>query len=118
MAIGLTMKEGGGGWVLLVPLLNDINVYLNQRVGLWFLATLGYIFFAWYEERNMSKKFSEFKEYKQKVPFLFPIKNPKIIPDVIFTVIFVLGVCLILLVLPYDFIVVNSHKYIPNFQFP
>lgn len=82
----------------------------RRIVGLWLLQVLGYIVIAYYEERTLTKKFSEeYKEYKRKVPFLFPIKNPKKIPELIFTLIIVIIICVILWLLPYDLIRVFSN---------
>jgi steroid 5-alpha reductase family enzyme len=81
-----------------------------QIVGLWLLQVLGYIAIAYYEERALTKKFSEeYKEYKRKVPFLFPIKSPKKIPELLFTLIIVIIICVILWLLPYDLIRIYSH---------
>ncbi len=123
MSLGLTIKGsisvGHSSTVtLLVPHLPDAHVGLSEFVGLWFLEVLGYLVFAMYEERYLSKKFSNYNEYKQKVALLLPIKNPKRIPEGIFTVLLVIGICVILFLLPYDFIRVNSYRYIPAFQFP
>jgi protein-S-isoprenylcysteine O-methyltransferase Ste14 len=96
----------------------DPYLGVPQLTELWFLQVLGYIAIAWYEDRHLSKDFSEYKQYKQKVPFLWPIKNPKIIPEVLFTIFVVVGICVILFLLPYDFIRVNSYKYIPVIPFP
>ena len=90
-------------WGLVVPFLRTPNWHLgmNALIGLWFLQVLGYIAFAWVEERSLFKKFPEFKDYKQKVSLLLPIKKPKRIPEVVFTIILVLIVCAILFLLPY-----------------
>jgi len=74
----------------------------NELIGLWFLQVLCYIAFAFLEEWSLSKRFSEFKEYKEKVPLILPVKNPKIIPEAVFTIMLVLIVCIILFFLPYD----------------
>lgn len=78
------------------------GVGMNELIVLWFLQVLGYIGFALVEEWSLSRRLSEFKDYKEKVSFLFPIKNPKIIPEVVFTIMLVLVVCVILFFLPYD----------------
>jgi protein-S-isoprenylcysteine O-methyltransferase Ste14 len=80
-------------------------------IGLWFLQVLGYIAIAYYEERKIAKQFSEeYKEYKRKTPFLFPIKRPRRIPELIFTIIIVIVICIILWLLPYDLIGIYSRK--------
>jgi protein-S-isoprenylcysteine O-methyltransferase Ste14 len=88
-------------------------------VGLWFLQVLGYIAIARYEEWRLSKKYSnEHNEYKQTVPFLFPIKNPKRIPETLFTILIVTVICIILLSLPYPLIRVYSSMYLPTIWSP
>ncbi len=93
-------------WGLVTPFLHLPNWHLgmNELVGLWFLQVLGYIAFALVEEQSLSKRFPQFKDYKQKVPLLLPVKKPKMIPEPVFTVILVLAVCAILFLLPYNLI--------------
>jgi protein-S-isoprenylcysteine O-methyltransferase Ste14 len=105
VSLGLTITLGCHpmGWRLVGViryLPNSIGV--NELIGLWFLQVLGYIAFALLEEWSLSNRFSEFKEYKEKVPLLMPVKNPKIIPEAVFTILLVLTVCVILFLLPYD----------------
>ena len=107
VSLGLTMKLltssfGGGGLVGIPFVYTSHWLGMNGLIGLWFLQVLGYIAFALLEERSLSKRFPEFKEYKQKVPMLLPIRKPKMIPEAIFTIILVLVVCVILFLLPYD----------------
>jgi len=84
-------------------------------VGLWFLQVLGYIAIARYEEWRLTKKHSsEYKEYKQTVPFLFPIKSPKKIPETLFTILIIIVICIILLSLPYQLIASYSRQYFPT----
>jgi len=83
----------------------------RQLVGLWLLQVLGYIAIAYFEERSLAKKFSEeYKAYKQKTPFLFPIKSPKKMPELLFTIVIIIIFCIILWLLPYDLIRVYSSK--------
>ena len=104
VTLGLTimvLTSGVNGYV--VGTFNlDTSLGLPQLVGLWLLQVLGYIALALYEERNLFKKHTEYKEYKQQVPFLLPIKNPKRIPETLFTFVLVLGICAILFLLPYN----------------
>lgn len=108
MTFGLTVKELtiNPSWGLVgVPFLTmDLSLGLSELAGLWFLQVLGYVAIALYEERQLSKKFVEFEEYKQKVPLLLPIKNPKKVPEIPFTFFLVFGICVILFLLPYDLI--------------
>jgi hypothetical protein len=83
--------------------------------ALWFLQVMGYLIIAWFEERSLSKRFGEeYRAYKSKVPFMFPVKNPEKIPELRFTVLIVLMICFVLLVLPYDFIRAGSAAFFPN----
>lgn len=116
MTLGLTVKELtiSTGWGLMgVPFATTIPVGVTELVGLWFLQVLGYIAFAVIEERGLSKKFGEYEEYRRKVPLLLPIKNPRIIPEILFTVLLIVGLCILLFLVPYDLIRVFSYRYIP-----
>lgn len=112
--MGLTIMVLTNGNFGKLPLLNFSLIeegYPIGIIGLWFLQVLGYIAIAYYEERKLAKQFSEeYKEYKRKTPFLFPIKSPKKIPELIFTIIIVIIICIILWQLPYDLIGVYSRK--------
>lgn len=82
-----------------------------ELVGLWFLQVIGYTALAKFEDWRLSKKCgNEHTEYKSKVPFLYPIKNFRKIPELPFTIIITLIICAILLVLPYDLIRIYSIK--------
>ena len=51
----------------------------------WVVVSLAYVVLAFLEERYLLKKHpQEYKEYKQKVPFLFPVPHPRKIPQPIF----------------------------------
>jgi len=51
----------------------------------WVVVSLAYVGLAFLEERYLLKKHpEEYKEYKQKVPFLFPVPHPRKIPQPIF----------------------------------
>lgn len=103
---------------LTVMVLTNGGVSLWMMVGLWFLQVLGYIAIARYEEWRLTKKYSEYKEYKQTVPFLFPVKSPKKIPETLFTILIVTVICIILLSLPYPLIRVYSSMYLPTIWSP
>lgn len=76
-----------------------------ELTGLWLLQILGYIGIARYEEVHLLKRFGEsFQRYRQKVPFIFPIKCPSRIPETVFTVAIALLIGLILLLFPYNLI--------------
>jgi protein-S-isoprenylcysteine O-methyltransferase Ste14 len=51
----------------------------------WVVMSLAYVALAFLEEMYLLKKHpQEYKEYKEKVPFLFPVPHPKKIPQPIF----------------------------------
>jgi protein-S-isoprenylcysteine O-methyltransferase Ste14 len=88
---------------------------LQQLVVLWFLQVLGYIAIAFFEERSLSKRFDgENKQYWLKVPFIFPVRCPRKIPEIVFTLLILFMICVILLYLPYDLIRSYSFKFIPT----
>jgi protein-S-isoprenylcysteine O-methyltransferase Ste14 len=86
---------------------HSTHLGLPQLVGLWVLQVSGYVAIALYEERHMSKDFAGYREYKQKVPFLFPVKNPNAIPEALFTFLLIAMICAILFLLPYNLLYVN-----------
>ena len=78
---------------------------LFKNTGLWLLQVLGYISIAKYEDWKLLKKLGDnYRQYRQSVPFLFPIKNPKRIPEILFTILIALLIWLILLIFPYNLI--------------
>jgi protein-S-isoprenylcysteine O-methyltransferase Ste14 len=84
---------------------------ITELTGLWFLQVIGYLAIAKFEDWRLSKKFSdEHAEYKRKVPLIYPIKRPRKIPEIPFTIMITLAICLVLLVLPYDLIRIYSYK--------
>jgi protein-S-isoprenylcysteine O-methyltransferase Ste14 len=90
------------GLTVMVLTLGGTSVELT---GLWLLQILGYIGIARYEEVHLLKRFGEsFQQYRQKVPFIFPIKCPSRIPETLFTVVIAFLIGFILLLFPYDLI--------------
>ncbi len=76
-----------------------------ELTGLWLLQILGYIGIARYEEVHLLKRFGEsFQQYRQKVPFIFPIKCPSRIPETVLMVVIAFLIGLILLLFPYNLI--------------
>lgn len=70
-----------------------------QHASWWLLQALCYIAIAKYEDQKLAKKFGEnYRQYQQKVPFLFPRKNPKRIPETLYTVLIAVMIWLLLLV--------------------
>jgi protein-S-isoprenylcysteine O-methyltransferase Ste14 len=96
---------------LTVMVLTNSTASLFQTSGLWLVQILGYIALARYEEWRLTKKFGDgYRQYKQKVPFLFPIKNPSRIPETLFTVFIAILIFVVLLFLPYDLIRIYSSR--------
>ena len=88
---------------------------VQQLVALWFLQVLGYVTIAFFEERSLSKKFGgEYEQYRLKVPFIFPVKCPRKVPEYLFTLLIFALVCAVLLYLPYDLIRYYSQRLIPD----
>lgn len=57
----------------------------------WPILAFVYILLACYEERHLLKEYGkEYQEYRQKVPFIFPIPHPVKIPQPLFTMVVVL----------------------------
>ena len=87
---------------------------VQQLVALWFLQVLGYVTIAFFEERSLSKKFGgEYEQYRLKVPFIFPVRCPRKIPEYLFTLLIFALVCVVLLYLPYDLILYYTDRFIP-----
>jgi protein-S-isoprenylcysteine O-methyltransferase Ste14 len=76
-----------------------------QFAGLWLIQVLGYVAIAKYEDWRLSKKFGEtYQQYKEKVPFLFPIKGNRHIPEILLTILITLLITVILMLFPYNLI--------------
>lgn len=96
---------------LTVMVLTNSTASLFQTAGLWLVQILGYIALARYEEWRLKKKFGDcYRQYKQKVPFLFPIKSPSRIPETLFTILMAILIFVVLLFLPYDLIRTYSSR--------
>jgi protein-S-isoprenylcysteine O-methyltransferase Ste14 len=92
---------------LTVMVLTNSTSNLFQIVGLWLMQVLGYILIARYEERRLSKKFGiEFRQYKQEVPFLFPIKCPSAVPETAYTIFIAIMLSVVLTIFPYNLILI------------
>ena len=73
-----------------------------QAILLWLIQILGYIILARYEESHLEKRYGEkFRQYKQDVPFMFPVKCPKRVPETLFTISIALIVSFVLSVSPF-----------------
>ena len=72
--------EFQGPW-LLGPLSGVFGYFLHH----WVVVSLAYVALAFLEERYLLKKYPhEYGEYKERVPFLFPVPHPRKIPQPIF----------------------------------
>jgi protein-S-isoprenylcysteine O-methyltransferase Ste14 len=90
---------------LTVMVLTNSTADLFQTAGLWLIQILGYIALARYEEWRLTKRFGDgYRQYKQEVPFLFPVKSPSRISETLFTILIAALVCCFLLFFPYDLI--------------
>jgi protein-S-isoprenylcysteine O-methyltransferase Ste14 len=69
----------------IMVLTNDLNGQL-RLAELWLIQAFGYIALALFEEWRLTKKHGEaYRQYKRKVPFLFPIKAPSWLPEILLT---------------------------------
>jgi len=83
--------------VMVLTLHGDPQVTL-----LWLTQILGYVILARYEESFLEKRYGErFRQYRQDVPFMFPLKCPKKIPETLFTITIAVVVSLVFLVFPF-----------------
>jgi protein-S-isoprenylcysteine O-methyltransferase Ste14 len=74
-------------------------------LGFWMIQILGYVGIAWYEEVHLLEQFGEsFHQYQRDVPFIFPIKCPPRISEVLFTILIAVLICFVFLVFPFDLI--------------
>jgi protein-S-isoprenylcysteine O-methyltransferase Ste14 len=90
---------------LTVIVLTLVTSNKPQIIGLWLIQVLGYIGIARYEETHLLKKFGEsFSQYRRDVPFMFPIRSPRRIPETVFTVLIAVLVCFLFLVFPFNLI--------------
>lgn len=78
---------------------------LMQTIELWLIQVIGYICIARYEESHLLKRFGEnFSEYKRDIPFMFPVRHPHRISEIIFTILIAVLICFLLLIFPYNLI--------------
>ncbi|MEM3415348.1 MAG: methyltransferase [Thermoproteota archaeon] len=65
-------------------------------VLVWFIGVLGYVLLVGYEERYLSSRFEkEYKQYKQKVLFIFPVSISRM-PEPVLTLIIALTITFML----------------------
>jgi protein-S-isoprenylcysteine O-methyltransferase Ste14 len=69
---------------------------------IWLIQVLGYITLASYEEHSLLHEYeNEYRQYKHKVPFIFPVSHPSRIPEPVFSFILALIIaflCILLIV--------------------
>jgi protein-S-isoprenylcysteine O-methyltransferase Ste14 len=95
IAVGLTVIVATNG--------SYYPLTMFQVISLWLLQVLGYVAIARYEEWRLLKKLGDsYRQYRQKVPFLFPIKCPSRIPETLFTTLSAMMIWAVLLYLPYN----------------
>jgi len=69
-----------------------------QILLMWIVQVFGYILLARYEEWHLVKEHkAEYQQYKQKVPFIFPVSSPPKIPETLFTLLLVLVIAFLCL---------------------
>jgi len=72
----------------------NLNVVLA-----WIIEVLGYVLLACYEERYLLSIFQkEYRQYRQKVPFIFPVRKGRL-PEPILTMIIALIIAFMLAIL-------------------
>jgi len=72
----------------------NLNVVLA-----WIIEVLGYVLLACYEERYLLSIFQkEYRQYRQKVPFIFPVRQGRL-PELILTMIITLMIAFMLTIL-------------------
>jgi len=76
-----------------------------QIILSWLIQILGYVTLARYEESYLERRYGEkFRQYKQDVPFMFPVKCPRKIPETLFTILIAFIVSFVFLIFPFDLI--------------
>jgi protein-S-isoprenylcysteine O-methyltransferase Ste14 len=76
-----------------------------QITLLWLIQVLGYIVLAGYEESHLEKQYGEnSRQYKQNVPFIFPIKCSSKIPETLFTILIAVIISFVFLTFPFNLI--------------
>ncbi len=73
-----------------------------EVMSYWLLSAFGYIAIAKFEEWRLTKKLGDcFKSYSKSVPFLFPVRLSKKIPDIVLTVLVLILFWILLLYIPF-----------------
>ena len=83
--LGFIVMTWGVSAVLVIWPGSPVTIGLPYFLHRWIVISLAYVGLAFLEERYLLTKYpQEYKEYKEKVPFLFPIPHPRKIPQPIF----------------------------------
>ena len=83
--LGFIVMTWGISAVLVIWRDSPVPIGLPYFLHRWIVISLAYIGLAFLEERYLLTNYSEeYKEYKEKVPFLFPVPHPRKIPQPIF----------------------------------
>ena len=83
--LGFIVMTWGVSAVLVIWPGSPVTIGLPYFLHRWIVISLAYVGLAFLEERYLLTKYpQEYKEYKEKVPFLFPVPHPKKIPQPIF----------------------------------
>jgi len=62
----------------------------------WLVEVLGYVLLASFEEHRLLKEHkAEYQAYRRKIPFLFPVPSPSIIPQPLFSMVIALIIAFI-----------------------
>jgi protein-S-isoprenylcysteine O-methyltransferase Ste14 len=73
-----------------------------DAMGYWLLSAFGYICIAKFEEWRLTRKLGDrFRKYKENVPFLFPLRVSKKVPDIVLTALIVVPLWAILMYFPF-----------------
>jgi protein-S-isoprenylcysteine O-methyltransferase Ste14 len=88
-----------------------------EVMSYWLLSTFGYIAIAKFEEWRLTKKFGDmFCQYKEAVPFLFPIQPSKKIPEMLLTVLTVTLFWIVLLYFPFPRLTEFGFRQVPHIE--
>ncbi len=90
------------GLTLMVAAADPTMNILFKTADLWLIQVLGYTAIAKYEDWKLQKEIgNDYGEYRQNVPFLFPIRSPKGIPETLFTILIAIIMWFVLLIFSY-----------------
>lgn len=71
----------------------------TEVLYVWLVEVLGYILLARFEERYLVRDYEKaFRQYRQRVPFIFPIPCPARIPETVFSMMLALSILFLCLI--------------------